>query len=223
MIKLNAITKSFGDDELFNSFSIEFEAGKTTVIMGPSGCGKTTLLRIAAGIDKQFYGSVINSYNKISFCFQDTRLLPWESVLGNIQFISPNVQYSKIERILRDLSINHLVNNKCSTLSGGEAQRVSLARALLFSAPLFLADEPLNSLDYSLKQNALDLLTAELEVNKRTSIYVTHDPFEAVRVSDSIILLSGKPVKIHTILDNRKKTITPEELYYLLAESKSST
>ncbi|MCK5667341.1 MAG: ATP-binding cassette domain-containing protein, partial [Thiotrichaceae bacterium] len=132
------------------------ESGEFIAIVGPSGTGKTTLLNIVAGIDQQYDGKVIlntqNSITKpnISFMFQDSRLLPWQTVKQNIELVldenTPEIQ-SRIIQLLKKVGLQEVGNKFPAQLSGGMKRRVSMVRAFINQPQLLLMDEPFQSLD----------------------------------------------------------------------------
>lgn len=201
-LKLENITKSFGDREILSRFSLEFKPGSITCLFGPSGCGKTTLLNIMGGISLPDSGSVSGfTREKKSFIFQETRLLPWKTVLGNVLFplvdVLPGMQ--GIETARKFIRLVGLENEECHyphQLSGGMKQRVSIARAFAFPGSLILMDEAFQNLDNSLKYSILDSFLKIWKDDGRTVIFVTHDIDEAIQLGQKIIFLDQKPLSI---------------------------
>ncbi len=213
-MQLNNITKKYGELTVFNDFSINFAEGEVCGILGASGCGKTTLLNIIAGIT-DFHGK-IDEIKKISYIFQSTRLLDNLTAYKNLEYVLLGGGYTKeeiakkIEEMLRSVNLWEERNKYPRQLSGGMRQRVSLARAFIFDAPVLLMDEPFKGLDISLKKQILILFDKLLKTYKKTTIFVTHDLDDAINLCDRIIVL-GLGGKI--IVDEKVKDRGREELY----------
>lgn len=189
---LKNIKKSYGDKVIFDNFDIEFEQGKITGVLGRSGCGKTTLLNIICGT-ADFAGEVERP-DKISYIFQSQRLVPNLTVYKNLEYVlsyirDKNEKSKRIEEVLRMVEMYDERGKYPSQLSGGMAQRVSLARAFAYDAPLMLMDEPFKGLDVSLKKRIIDVFKKLYERDKRTVVFVTHDIDEALFLADRIIVL----------------------------------
>ncbi|MBQ9117933.1 MAG: ABC transporter ATP-binding protein [Clostridia bacterium] len=180
------ITKKFGEKLLFDGREFVFEEGKITAVLGESGVGKTTLLRALAGLEK-FDGEKEVPQN-ISVAFQEPRLLPFASVLDNLTFVG--IDEETAEKWLAWAEITE-VGQKVSTLSGGEKQRVSLARALAKKGELLLLDEPFSSLDTARKVRLMRTLRKKLREENRTCLFVTHDIDEAAYLADDVIWIDG--------------------------------
>jgi NitT/TauT family transport system ATP-binding protein len=201
-LKLEKITKSYGNRLILDQFSIEFKPGSITCLFGPSGCGKTTLLNLIGGIFPVDSG-VISGFGdeKISYIFQDTRVLPWETVLGNVVFpLIDKLPYEQAvdtaKKFIRLVGLEEEAQQYPSQLSGGMKQRVSIARAFAFPGSLILMDEAFQSLDNTLKYNILDSFQKIWKDDGRTVIFVTHDIDEAIRLGEEIVFLSQPPMKI---------------------------
>ncbi len=199
IIKDIAITR--GEKEIFRDFSLTIEKNKTTAIIAPSGAGKTTLLDIICKRLKVEKGS-IESDNLHSYVFQEDRLLPWHTVEKNILLPLENMDFSQCEknkRVKNYISLCSLTDKthaKPTNLSGGEKQRVSIARAFAYPSKLLLMDEAFQSLDLHIKFQLLELFENLAISENRTSILVTHDIREALCLADRIIVLKGSPLKI---------------------------
>ena len=193
MIRLENIKKSYGDKSVLRGVSLSLGNTEKVAVMGASGCGKTTLLRIAAGLESADAGDISHSPDKlkISFCFAEPRLFPNATVLENVMCVLPREERAdgevKCRRILSDLGISAF-SAYPRELSTGMAQRVSLARAVAWDAPLFLLDEPFRGLDKSLRDEAVSYMRGVL--SEKSAIIITHDPDEAAALADKIYLMS---------------------------------
>lgn len=192
-MKLISVSKAYGDNVVFDKFSLEAEENKILAVLGASGCGKTTLLNIISGLT-DFEGKVEKAGDKISYIFQNKRLLPNLTVYKNVEFVLKHV-YPKekipsvIDEILSKVELLGSKNLYPSELSGGMGQRVSLARAFAYPSDILLMDEPFKALDISLKKRIIEVFNSLYEADRRTTVFVTHDIEEAFAVADRIIVL----------------------------------
>ncbi len=193
--------------------SFTMKKGEFLCIVGQSGCGKSTLLRIMAGIDPihggtvKINGRLVNRPDKSrGVVFQESRLLDWMTVSQNVGFpLSGMEKAEKAELVTEYVSLVGLSDFKNSyprELSGGMAQRVSIARALVNQPEVLFMDEPFGALDYMTKINMQNELLRIRSNNAMTVIFVTHDIDEAVYLSDKILVLSKNPGKIKKIISN---------------------
>lgn len=178
-------------------------AGKWTSLLGRSGCGKTTLLRYLAGLldnKVEWKGTLELTQGQglqenIAYMAQQDLLLPWLNVIDNVmlsrQFGAQNVKYDKAIELLEQVGLAAHINTMPAQLSGGMRQRVALARTLMQEKPVVLMDEPFSALD-AVTRHKLQTLSAKL-LKGKTVVLITHDPQEAVRLSDSLYLLQGTP------------------------------
>lgn len=203
MIKIKNLNKKYGENIVFENLSIDIEKHETTVILGGSGVGKSTLLNIMAGTDKDYEGMVGNLPDKISYCFQEDRLLPWKTVRGNIEFVldKKNRNPEKIDNVMKLMGIYNLADKNVSKISGGQMQRAAICRALVYESEMIFLDEPFKSLDISLKYNIMKDFGKALGNEKRGVILVTHNIDEALLLADRIFIFNGSPVKIEGIID----------------------
>jgi NitT/TauT family transport system ATP-binding protein len=209
MIKLNNICKSYNNEYLYDNFNIEFEENKISCILGPSGLGKTTLVNMIAGLTNLDSGEIILPANSVfSYVFQEPRLLEWYNVYDNIDIVlkkyyPPSERKNLIEEILELVDLQGFSKYKISELSGGMAQRVSIARAISYPSNILILDEPFKGLDYKLEEDLTSKLKSILLKDKRTVLYITHDIDQALFLSDYIYILNNKPVQIvNKILKN---------------------
>ncbi|MBP1564714.1 MAG: ATP-binding cassette domain-containing protein [Oscillospiraceae bacterium] len=204
MIEINSVSKSFDDKKVFENFSEKIEKGEFIIFSGESGCGKTTLLNMIGGIEKIDKGTITVdgidisqrknklSYfqNKVGFLFQNFALVEEKTVEQNLTIVR-GAQTADILKVLERVGLKGYENKKVYKLSGGEQQRVALARLMLKSCDLILADEPTGSLD---KKNAMLVMDILKELNKenKTIILVTHDEEIKKMGTRTITLGEGK-------------------------------
>lgn len=191
MIELRNITKRYGDFTVYDNFSLSLEEGKITCILGESGCGKTTLLNILAGFTS--YEGEISPQPQCSYIFQQPRLVPNLTVSGNLALVCKD--RTRITDMLSRVGLAEKANAYPVELSGGQAQRVSIARAFLHPARLILMDEPFSSLDTALKIRLVHLFCEIWRDEKRTAVFVTHDAQEAHMLAHrAVVLRAGKVI-----------------------------
>ncbi len=205
MIKLQNISKRYGDNIVYDGFNLDIEDNKTLVILGESGSGKTTLLNILMGLT-DFDGQVLDFPNNVSAVFQRDRLVQNLTVEQNIKLTSPE---ANVEKILEEVGLMGKEKALPKSLSAGMARRVAIARAIVSDAPVIFMDEPFVNLDIGLKFALIEKLKERLKKEPKTVIAVTHDVKEAVTLADRIIVLAnGKIVKeIRDINENAEKEL----------------
>ena len=175
-----------------------------TVIFGPSGCGKTTLLRAVAGLESVDRGQIVIDGSDmterpahrraVGYLFQEPRLLPHLNVLRNLKFaqkMGRKVTEQSFDEVIALLELGHLLDRAPFALSGGEAQRVALGRALLSAPKCLCLDEPLSALDQGLKHRILPYLERLRDRTDIPILYVTHDAAEMARLADHIVLMQA--------------------------------
>ena len=190
MLRIQNLHKKYGEQIIFQDLNIHFKKGKNYIILGPSGIGKSTLLNLISQIDTSYKGNIILDTHKISYVFQEDRLLPWLSVEKNIEYVMKEKE--DISHLLKLLEIDNIKNKLASELSGGQKQRVASARAIITNPSLVLADEPTGALDSKSAKMLLESLE-ELNTNLGATIMmVTHDAFTASYASRILFIKDGK-------------------------------
>lgn len=196
-MKLIDVSKSYGRQTVFDRFSLEIEEGKILCVLGPSGTGKTTLLNMLAGL-VDYEGKIEGVPERISYIFQEPRLLPALTLRQNLSFVGGSPE--RIDRLLAGVELADMADKRPGKLSGGEKQRVSLARAFCVPFDLLLMDEPFSLLDTALKIRLTDLFARlwweEIGNGRRTAVFVTHDLEEALSLADRVIVLRDGAVAL---------------------------
>lgn len=189
MIELNNISLKFGGSSVLEHFSLSVSQGEHIVLMGPSGSGKSTILRLIAGQLSPDSGDRKVTAKRISYMFQEPRLLPWLTAAENVNLVlgdKADTMPDAIQWLVR-VGLQDAVHKLPSQLSGGMRQRVSLARALAFNGDLFLLDEPFSSLDEPQAETLMTLI--EEHTQNKTVLLVTHNAQHAKRFADTIYLI----------------------------------
>jgi NitT/TauT family transport system ATP-binding protein len=213
-IRLDAISHSYGDTEVLRDISLDIPAGRIVCLVGPSGCGKSTLLRLIGGLERADAGRVLqlgtppaDSLNPLTYVFQDFALLPWRSVQGNISLVLEDhgIRGKAADAIIGDVlartKLTDFARALPRQLSGGMKQRVAIARALAVNPAVMLMDEPLSALDSQTRELLMDDLVALWMRQPFTSVYVTHNLAEAVRLGHKIVVLSRRPGQICEVVE----------------------
>lgn len=207
MVELRSITKRYGSVAVLTGFDLTVPAGESLVLVGPSGCGKTTLLRLIAGLEYPTAGEVILRGEVVSsparvlpphrrgvgFVFQSPALWPHMTVAQHLRFGLDDLPRAEVQARLAELleqtALTALAERYPHQLSGGQARRVGLARALAPRPDLLLLDEPLTNLHADLKAELLALIKQTTRALGTTMIYVTHDESEAAQVANRVLRL----------------------------------
>ncbi|MGX7722886.1 ABC transporter ATP-binding protein [Rhodococcus sp. 5G237] len=228
-IRISGLTKKYGDKVAVNNIDLDVRAGEFLVLLGPSGCGKTTTMRSIAGLEHPTSGSisiggrtvfdarthtqVAPNERNIGMVFQSYAIWPHRTVFQNVAFPltmkrprpSKEAIEKRVEATLEMVGLDHVSAQSASRLSGGQMQRVALARSVVMEPDVLLLDEPLSNLDAKLREK----LRVELKQIQRdlgmTSIYVTHDQAEALALADRIVLMRNGTIE---------QQGTPMELYH---------
>ncbi|MDE7214829.1 MAG: ABC transporter ATP-binding protein [Clostridia bacterium] len=189
MIEIKNLYTSSGQNRVYENFNLSIEDGKVTCILGESGSGKTTLLNCIARLT-DFNGEI--PALKCSYVFQSPRLVPNLTVFKNLSLVLNDG--AKITEILKKVRLTEKADEYPCNLSGGQAQRVGLARAFLVKSDIILLDEPFASLDLKLKTEMEKLFFEIRQADNRTVLFVTHDVDEAITVADRVIVLKNGSV-----------------------------
>lgn len=192
---------SYPDKEIYKNFNAEFLDGKINVVLGASGVGKTTLLNALTGLSG-FDGEIENMPKNVSYIFQSDRLVKTISVEKNLDFVLKNAIPDKTARknaiydMAKLLEISDVLKRLPTEISGGQAQRVQMARAFLYPSEVMLLDEPFKGLDVSLKTRLIKKFLELWGRDGRTVVLVTHDVYDALLMGDKVFVLSGSPADI---------------------------
>lgn len=200
-LQVKNLHKSYGNLQVISNFNIDFSSDGIHCLFGPSGCGKTTLINTLVGLCSYEKGNIIGFKDKrISYIFQEDRLLPWATIEENIKFVLENIEKRKIDEIVdKYLSLVDLIDfKKCypNELSGGMRQRVSIARAFAYDGDILIMDEPFKGLHFDIKKVLIDYIIDYWYEKKNVVIYITHDIDEVLYMANHIHVLSGIPLKI---------------------------
>jgi sulfonate transport system ATP-binding protein len=195
------VTKRFGDRVVLDGLNLDIKAGEFVAMIGRSGSGKSTLLRALAGLDRDVSGSMAVA-EPVAVAFQEPRLVPWKRVLDNVTL---GLRVPEPNRVatgaLEEVGLTERIAAWPLTLSGGEAQRVSLARALVRSPSLLLLDEPFSALD-ALTTISMHRLVLELwERHRPAVLLVTHDVDEALALADRVLVLGSGRIAYSAVVD----------------------
>jgi len=219
-LTIDNIHKTYNSTHALSGVSFSVSEGEIVAILGPSGCGKSTLLSIIAGLEKADQGDIlwngasikhIPTYRRrFGLVFQDYMLFPHRNVHANVAFGLEMLEWDKdkinqrVADLLEFVGLTDYGSRDVNTLSGGEQQRVALARSLAHNPKLLMLDEPFSSLDRTLRERLISELRHILRKMHQTAIYVTHDQEEAFALADRVVLMHlGQVIQIGT----------PEEIY----------
>lgn len=202
MIEFQNVSFQYNDLDILKNFHITFRRNQISCLMGPSGVGKTTIANMMAKLIFPQKGQVTGIENAVySYVFQEPRLLPWYSVYENIDFVLKDVypiqeRKKVVLKYLEMVGLESFRDYEPEQLSGGMAQRVSLARAFAYPSNVLIMDEPFKGLDMKLKQEMLSSFQRLWTESKRTVLFITHDIEEAISLSHEIYVLKNSPVEI---------------------------
>lgn len=209
---LRGVCHAYRDLSVLQDIDLIAEPGEVLVLVGPSGCGKSTLLGIMGGLLSPSAGTVRvegsvaeDCLNPLTYVFQDFALLPWRSVAGNVslvleQRLSRAERAARVAEVLTLTGLAEFAHAWPRQLSGGMRQRVGIARALAVRPACLLMDEPLSALDAQTRDLLLEEFVALIERARTTTVYVTHNLAEAVRLGQQIVVLSRRPGRVREVL-----------------------
>jgi NitT/TauT family transport system ATP-binding protein len=216
MLSIQNVSKLFIDRQgqsvtILDRINLDIRSGEFLTIFGPNGAGKSTLMNTISGLDRPSSGEIIwdRPDREVSYLFQDYKasLLPWKTAYQNIalplqwQGLDRSIIKSRISKLIDKFQINIDLNAYPFTLSGGQAQLVSIIRSLAIEPDLLLLDEPFSALDYL---NSISLLLKLQEIwlkSSFTGIFISHNIDEAIFLGDRLVILSPKPTQIIDIIE----------------------
>ncbi|MGW6054632.1 ABC transporter ATP-binding protein [Streptomyces sp. NPDC055189] len=192
-VRIEGLVRSFGDRKILDGLELNIAAGEFVALLGRSGSGKSTLLRALAGLDHEVKGSGdLSAPADVSVVFQDARLLPWKRVLDNVVLgLTGAGARERGRAALDEVGLAGREDAWPADLSGGEQQRVSLARSLVREPRLLLADEPFGALDALTRIRMHALLRRLCEAHRPAVLLVTHDVDEAIALADRVVVLDA--------------------------------
>ena len=205
MLELRHIAKSYGDRKVLDDISLSIEKGEIVSILGPSGCGKTTLLNLILGLTMPTSGQLVCNGEDLThvpmqkrgfnIVFQDFALFPNLNAYDNIVYgLRNNPQAStkeEVQELIDLLGLRKHLHQNINELSGGQKQRVALARTLVLKPRVLLLDEPLSALDGLIKESIKERIRMVARQFKLTTLIVTHDPEEALTLSDRVLIINN--------------------------------
>ena len=240
MLQIKNLVKAYNDVTILNDISLSINNSEIISILGPSGSGKTTLLNIILGITNPDSGSIIFEDNDITktpmenrgfnIVFQDYALFPNLNAYKNITYGLRNKAnistQEEVDTLIDLLELREHLDKKIDNLSGGQKQRVALARTLVMKPKILLLDEPLSALDGVIKESIKQKIVTVAKEFKLTTIIVTHDPEEALTISDRVIILNkGKIEQFDTpnnIINNPQSDFVKDFIIQQLAIKKNN-
>jgi len=209
-VSLSGVERHFpiadGERPVLRDLNLDLTAGEIVAVIGPSGCGKSTLLRLIAGLDTPTAGAITidgtavrDTDERTAVSFQEPRLLPWRTLAQNVELGLPRrlrgrARAERVDELLHLVGLDHAADQRPREVSGGMAQRASLARALARNPSVLLLDEPFGALDALTRLRMQDLLIDVHAAEPTTILLVTHDVEEALYLADRVLLLRSLAV-----------------------------
>ncbi|MFI0150424.1 ABC transporter ATP-binding protein [Streptomyces lydicus] len=200
-VQVDGLVRAFGGRAVLDELQLDIQPGEFVALLGRSGCGKSTLLKVLAGLDREIEGEVLVPRRK-AVAFQAPRLMPWKRVWRNVLLGLPGrPERDTAVRALEEVGLGHHVDAWPRTLSGGEAQRASLARALVREPDLLLLDEPFGALDALTRIKAQQLVAELWQERGCAVLLVTHDVEEALLLADRALVMEDGRIAYETTVD----------------------
>ncbi len=212
-LSIQGVGHRYGGLQVLDGIDLVADPGRVLVLVGPSGCGKSTLLAIIGGLLRPDIGQVAmegevadDCLNPLTPVFQDFSLLPWRSVAGNVALVLEGrlpraTREARVAEVLAMTGLTEFAGAWPKQLSGGMRQRVGIARALAVRPACLLMDEPLSALDAQTRALLLDEFAALIERAGTTTVYVTHNLNEAVRLGHRVAVLSRRPGQVRAVVE----------------------
>ncbi|MEV1293733.1 ABC transporter ATP-binding protein [Pseudonocardia sp. NPDC049635] len=218
-VTVRGLTRRFGDRTVLDDLDLDIEPGQFVALLGASGCGKSTLLRILADLDHDVSG-VVTVARRRAVGFQAPRLLPWKKVWRNVVMGLPGrPDRARAEAALAEVGLSHRTDVWPKVLSGGEAQRAALARALVRDPDLLLLDEPFSALDALTRITARGLVDELWQRHRCAVLLVTHDVEEALVLADRVLVMEGGRISYDAPVPiDRPRDVTDPDFQRLRAE-----
>lgn len=223
ILKIDELSYRYGnnDQPVFAGLDLEMAAGEFIAVVGGSGVGKSTLLRCVAGLSEPSDGRIElcmphdDARRRRGIVFQDGRLMPWRRLRSNVAYglkglkLNAKQKKARINEVLELTRLGELADRWPHQLSGGQAQRGGIARALAVHPHLLLMDEPFSAVDAITRRHLQDQLLAIWDKTRKAVMFITHDIEEAVYLADRVIVLAGSPAGI--VMDRRIELPRPRE------------
>jgi sulfonate transport system ATP-binding protein len=210
VLEINIQSKYFGDKQVLSPLQVAIASGEIVSLVGASGCGKSTFLRIVAGLELDYVGNMTlkgkphqGRSPSVGFIFQEPRLFPWLTVAQNVAFAVPQASAAStalVTELLDEVGLAGYEQALPKQLSGGQAQRVAIARGLFTKPRVLLLDEPFSAVDAFTRMKLQELLTRIASHHGITLLLVTHDIDEAVYLSDRVLVLEANPGTLREVV-----------------------
>lgn len=205
-VRIKGLTRRFDNHIVLDQLDLDIQPGEFVALLGHSGSGKSTLLRALAGLADGSVGTgSIEVPANVSVVFQDSRLLPWKDLIENVTLGLPDDRRRDGYDILAEVGLGGRERSWPKELSGGEQQRVALARSLIRDPELLLADEPFGALDALTRIRMHDLLLQLIDKYHPSVLLVTHDVDEAIKLADRVIVLDAGKIKLERTIGSPRQ------------------
>lgn len=223
ILKIDGLSYRYGNSNqpVFAGLDLEVASGEFIAVVGGSGVGKSTLLRCVAGLSEPSGGQIElcmphdDTRRRRGIVFQDGRLMPWRRLRSNVAYglkglkLNGKQKKARVDEVLELTRLGELADRWPHQLSGGQAQRGGIARALAVQPHLLLMDEPFSAVDAITRRHLQDQLLAIWDQTRKAVMFITHDIEEAVYLADRVIVLAGSPAGI--VMDRRIELPRPRE------------